>query len=101
MDDPWFTYFRGRGKMQITPRNGKGWAALIVFVLLLTAPALLLPWLVEISPWLLVPYLVLITAIVILFIRWAISRSERIDLDEMSRDYADYKKWKRRGGGRN
>lgn len=97
MDDPWFTYFRGRGKMQITPRNAKGWAALIVFILLVTAPGIGLPFLLERSQWLLVPYLVFILALTIAFIRFAIARSERIDLDMSAKDLAEFREWKRRG----
>lgn len=100
MDEPLFTYYRGRWKMQLTPRNGKGLAALLTFIAVLTLPAIALGWLIEQSPWLLIPCLLAILAVTLLFIRWAISRSERIDLDEISRDYADYKEWKRRGGGR-
>ena len=31
MNDPWFTYLRGRGRLHIAPRNAKGWAATILF----------------------------------------------------------------------
>ena len=58
MSEPLFTYVRGHGRMRITPRTGKGWAALVAFILLVTAPGMLLPSLLERSPWLLVPYLV-------------------------------------------
>lgn len=97
MDDPWFTYFRGRGKMQITPRNAKGWAALIAFILLITAPGALLPLLLKRGPWLLLPYLLFVFGLSFAFIRFAIARSERIDLDMTAAELEEFRAWKRRG----
>ena len=97
MDDPWFNYFRGRGRLHVTPRNAKGWLATILFVVGITLPALAVPWLVVISLWLLVPHFVLILLAVFLFVRWAKGRSQVIDLDEIGRDYAEFREWKKRG----
>lgn len=97
MDEPWFTYFRGRGRMQITPRNAKGWAALVGFILLVTAPALLLETMLEQSLWLLAPFLALLAAITVGFVRFAISKSERIDLDMSASELEEFRAWKRRG----
>jgi hypothetical protein len=97
MDEPWFTYFRGRGKMQITPRNAKGWATLVLFVLLVSVPAVLLGPMLERSLWLLVPYLVLVAGLTFGFIRFAIAKSERIDLDMSASDLEEFRAWKRRG----
>ena len=96
MDDPWFNYFRGRGRLQVTPRNAKGWAATIAFVIAITAPAFAVRWLVEISPWLLVPYFALLLLGIVLFVRWAKRHSQVIDIDEIGRDYAEFKEWKKR-----
>jgi hypothetical protein len=97
MDEPWFTYFRGRGKMQITPRNAKGWATLVLFVLLVSVPAVLLGPMLERSLWLLVPYLVLVAGLTFGFIRFAIAKSERIDLDMSASELEEFRAWKRRG----
>lgn len=97
MDDPWFTYFRGRGKMQITPRSGKGWAAVIAFTLAVTVPAFGLPWAIGRSPWLLVPYLLLTLLLTVAFVRWAITKSERVDLTMTAAELAEFNEWKRRG----
>ena len=96
MADPWFTYFRGRGRLQVTPRNAKGWIATLVFGVAIALPALAVPWLVEASPWLLAPHLALILLMIFLFVRWAKRRSQVIDLDELGRDYAEFKEWKKR-----
>ena len=97
MEDPWFTYFRGRGRMQITPRNAGGWAALLGFILLVTLPGLALPLALQRSEWLIVPYLVLVALLTFGFIRWAITKSELVDLDLSARDLAEFREWKRRG----
>lgn len=97
-DDPWFTYYRRGWHMQIVPRNAKGWAALVAFIAIVAAPAFLIGPLLESTPWLVVPYLAGILLVTILFIRWAIGRSERIDLDEIARDHAEFQEWKRRHG---
>ena len=96
MNDPWFNYFRGRGKLHVMPRNGKGWAATIVFIVAITLPALAMPWLMAISPWLLVPHFALILLAILLFTRWAKARSQVIDVDEIGRDYAEFQEWKKR-----
>ena len=96
MDDPWFTYFRGRGRLHITPRNAKGWIATAVFIVAISAPAFAMPWLMAISPWLLVPHFALILLAILLFARWAKGRSQVIDVDEIGRDYAEFKRWKER-----
>jgi hypothetical protein len=97
MEDPWFTYFRGRGKMQITPRNAKGWAALILFVVLVSLPAILLGPMLERSLWLLVPCLTLLAVVTFGFIRFAVGKSERVDLDMSASEQAEFRAWKRRG----
>lgn len=97
MDEPWFTYFRGRGKMQITPRNAKGWAALILFVILVSVPAILFEPMLERSLWLLVPFLVLLAILTFGFVRFAIAKSERVDLDVSASELEEFRAWKRRG----
>lgn len=97
MDDPWFTTYRGRGKLQITPRNGKGWAALVGFIVAVTLPSLGVGWLVERSAWLLVPFLAFILLLTIAFIRWAMAHSEVVNLDMTARELAEFREWKRRG----
>lgn len=97
MDEPWFTYFKGRGKMQITPRNAKGWAALIAFVILVTVPSIFIDRLIERSLWLLVPWFGLLAVLTFAFIRFAIAKSERIDLDMSAKELAEFRAWKRRG----
>nr|WP_314446271.1 hypothetical protein [uncultured Sphingomonas sp.] len=97
MDEPWFTYFRGRGRLQITPRNAKGWGALVSFVLVIAGPAMLVsPWL-ERSPWLLLPFFASLAALTFGFIRFAIAKSERVDLDMSARELEEFRAWKRRG----
>jgi hypothetical protein len=97
MDEAWFTYFRGRGKMQITPRNGKGWAALAAYVAMVVMPAAFLGPVRERSLWLLVPYLTLLAVLTFAFIRFAIARSERIDLNMSAAELEEFRAWKRRG----
>jgi hypothetical protein len=97
MDEPWFTYFRGRGKMQITPRNAKGWATLVLFVVLVSVPAVLLGPMLERSLWLLVTYLALVAVLTFGFIRFAIAKSERIDLDMSASELEEFRAWKQRG----
>ena len=97
MDEPWFTYFRGRGRMRITPRNGKGWATLIVFLLSVTLPGLALPLLLQRSGWMLMPYLTFVLLVSVVFVRFALARSERIDLDMSAKELEEFRAWKRRG----
>ena len=96
MDDPWFTYFRGRGRLHVTPRNAKGWAATLALVVVITLPALAMPWLLEKSPWLLIPHFALIGLAIFIFVRWARRHSQVIDVDEIGRDYAEFQQWKKR-----
>ena len=103
MEDPWFTYYRSGWHMQIVPRDRRGWIAMALFVVALVLPAFLLGPLFEANHWILAPYLILILASTIAWIRWAIRRSERIDLDEIAKDHAELKEWRRRmrrDGGR-
>lgn len=97
MEDPWFVYFRGRGKMQITPRNAKGWAALAGFVILVSVPSYFIGPLFDHSLWLIAPYLILLAALTFVFIRFAIARSERVDLDMSASELEEFRAWKRRG----
>ncbi len=86
MDDPWFITYRGRGKLQITPINAKGWAALAAASLASIAPLLVAGPYLEDSPVLLVALLLVMVAILLLFMRWAISRSDIIDVDAILAD---------------
>ncbi|GAA4009253.1 hypothetical protein GCM10022280_02590 [Sphingomonas swuensis] len=97
MEDPWFTYFRGRGRIQITPRNAKGWATLVGFVVLVSVPAIFLSPLLNRGLWMLVPFLTLLALLTFGFIRFAISKSERIDLDMSASELEEFRAWKRRG----
>ncbi|UUR07194.1 hypothetical protein [Sphingomonas glaciei] len=97
MDDPWFTYYRGRGRMQITPRNAKGWAALVAFVGVVTGPALLVSPHLDRNPWLFVPFFSGVALLTFVFIRLAIAKSERVDLDMSAKDLEEFRAWKRRG----
>ena len=96
MDEPMFNYFRGRGRLHVTPRNAKGWAATAALIVAITLPALAMPWLLAISPWLLVPHFALILLMIFAFTRWAKSRSQVVDLDEFGKDYAEFREWKKR-----
>ena len=97
MEEPWFTYFRGRGKMQITPRSVKGWAALGSFALVVTGIAVTVgPWL-DRSLWLLAPFFAAISLLTFGFIRFAIAKSERVDLDMSAKEMEEFRAWKRRG----
>lgn len=96
MDDPWFTYLRGRGRLHVTPRDAKGWAATILFAVALTLPALTVPWMIEISPWLLLINAAVVIVGIVLFVKWAKGRSQIVDLDELNRDYAEFQQWKKR-----
>ena len=97
MDDPWFTYFRGRGKLQITPRNAKGWATLIAFVGVVSGPAIMVGPYLEGNPWLFVPFFAGVAVLIFGFIRFAIGKSERIDLDMSAKELEEFRAWKRRG----
>ena len=97
MDEPWFTYFRGRGRMQITPRNAKGWAALILFVVIISVPSFFIERLLDRSLWLLAPWFAVLAMLTFAFIRFAIAKSERIDLDMSAKELEEFRAWKRRG----
>jgi hypothetical protein len=98
MEEPWFTYWvRPGGKRNINPRNAKGWAALAIFVVLVTIPSFFLdPWLNR-NKWLLVPYIAGIGLVTFGFIRFAIAKSERVELDLTPDELAEFRAWKRRG----
>lgn len=97
MREPLFAYTKRGLSRQIVPLNAKGWLALVLFILVIIAPAFLLPWLLERSPWLLVPQLAFVLVVTFGFMRWAISRSRRIDLDVSASELAEFREWKRRG----
>lgn len=83
MDDPWFITYRGRAKFKITPANAKGWIALIAVTLVSIVPTIAIAASMEDSPVLIVVTLLTLLPIWLLFIRWAMSKSEVINLDEV------------------
>lgn len=98
-DEPWFNYYRRGWQMQIVPRNAKGWASLAALMAIILAPTLPLSLLGDaISPWLIVAYVALVIVLTLLWVRWAISRAQRVDLDDIDCNYDDYLEWKRRNG---
>jgi len=84
MDDPWFTTYRGRGKLQIMPRNAAGWIATAVMVLLTTGVMLGTVPLVATQPVLIILPLLATMTILFVFIRFAMARSETINIDEIA-----------------
>ena len=93
-EDPWFTYFKGPGKRQIVPRNGKGWAALVLFILALLLPTPFVILYARQAPWLAFAQFAWIAPVIILFWRWAIGKSEVIDMRETNRDWQEFKRWR-------
>lgn len=86
MDDPWFTTYRGRGKFQITPRNTAGWIATVGMALVTTAVMLGTLPMVATQPVLIIVPLLLTMTILFVFIRFAMARSETINLDEIAEE---------------
>ena len=83
MDDPWFIAYRGRAKLQITPANAKGWVALTAVTLISLLPVFaIMPFQKE-TPLLIVASLLITAAMWFLFIRWALSKSEVINIDDL------------------
>lgn len=98
MSEPLFTYTVRGWQRQVTPKGAKGWLALSAYVGLVIALGFtLLPWLLARSEWLVIAYLTAVGLLTWAFIAWAISRSERIDLDMSARELAEFRDWKRRG----
>jgi hypothetical protein len=96
-DDYLYTYYRGRGRMKIVPRNARGWAIFALYMAIVIVPlAAILGVVDKVGPWWPVSYVVLMLVVTFLWVRWAISRSKQIDLDDVDRNYADYLEWKRR-----
>lgn len=83
MDDPWFITYRGRAKLQITPANAKGWTALMAVTLASIVPTITAAVLMGDSPVLVAVTLLTLLPIWLLFIRWAMSKSEVINIDEI------------------
>ncbi len=86
MNDPWFITYRGRGKLQITPRNAAGWLATGLVVLLTLGVVLATVPFVSAQPVLIVVPLLVTTTILFLFIRFAMARSETIDIDSVAEE---------------
>lgn len=93
-EERWFTYFKGPGKRQLVPRNGKGWVATILFILVLLLPTPLVIVFAERAPWIAFAQFLWIGPVIFLFWRWAKSKSEVIDMSETSRDWQEFKRWK-------
>lgn len=83
MDDPWFITYRGRAKLQMTPANAKGWIALILVSLLSIVPTIAVAPYMERHPLLIAVPLLTLLPIWVLFIRWAMGKSEVINIDEI------------------
>ncbi|PTS82564.1 hypothetical protein DBR17_08905 [Sphingomonas sp. HMWF008] len=83
MDDPWFIAYRGRGKLQITPTNAKGWAALLAMVLASLLPMFAIMPFAKQTPVLIVAPLLIVAVMWFLFIRWALTKSDSINIDEI------------------
>lgn len=98
MSEPLFTYTKRGMNRQVVPKGAKGWVALIGFVLLVVSLGFtLLPWLLQRSEWLAIAYFTFVALLTWGFIAWAISRSERIDLEMSAGELAEFREWKRRG----
>lgn len=93
-EEPWFTYLKGPAQRQFVPRNGKGWIATILFILILLLPTPFVILFAERAPWLAIAQIVWIVPVIALFWRWAKGKSEVIDMSETSRDWQEYKRWK-------
>lgn len=83
MDEPWFITYRGRAKFQMTPANAKGWVALIATSLVSIVPTIATAPFFEEQPLLIAVPLLTLPSIWLLFIRWALSKSEVINIDEL------------------
>ncbi|WP_353203625.1 hypothetical protein [Sphingomonas sp.] len=83
MDDPWFIAYRGRGKLQITPTNVRGWTALIAMTLASLVPMFAIMPRVKATPMLIIAPLVILAVMWILFVRWALTKSEVINIDDL------------------
>ena len=98
MEDPWFTYERGRGRHRLSPRNGKGWAAFLAFLAALLVPSLAIPFL-KLPPLLLLAILPIMLMTIFLFVRWARGRAEIYE-PVSSAELAEFREWKRQQGRR-
>ena len=65
-DEALFTYYRGRGRMQVVPRNARGWASLLIYMAIILAPTLPMALLGDdISLWIVIAYVLLTLVITI------------------------------------
>lgn len=83
MDDPWFIAYRARAKFQMAPANAKGWAALIAITLATLLPFVAIMPFQQETPLLIVVPLLIMAAMWFLFIRWALTKSEVINVDDL------------------
>ncbi len=80
MEEPWFTYYKGRGRRQMVPRTAQGWSLTVAFVVAVSAPGIIVAvtqqlWILWVMiPWMLMSLLV--------FLRVAMSHAEVVPIDE-------------------
>ncbi len=85
MNDPWFTAYRGKRQLQITPCNVKGWAATAAYCAVVTLMSLAIIH-DDSGTWAWITWGVMVTASVFLFLKFCLAFSETIDVDELRRD---------------
>jgi hypothetical protein len=97
MDEPWFRYERSCGRHRITPRNGKGWASLLLLIAFLGGVPMAL---VRLGAGPLVPlaWLPVVLVAMLLFFRFARARSEMVEGVVDSAELAEFREWRRRQG---
>ena len=96
MNDPWFTWYRGKGKFDISPCGVMGWLSTLVFALLLIGMAMTVEFYVRVQPWATIAHITLSLVAVFAFVRFAMARAEVINVDEVARDLKELKDWKAR-----
>lgn len=96
MNDPWFTIYRGKGNLKIQPRNRQGWLSVGVLLVVLITPVAGYPLLGgQRAGWWMPVHLTFVAAVVLLFIRFAWSRAEIIDLNAVRKDWAAFEAWRK------
>ncbi len=101
-DKPFIAYRSGRWGLSIVPRNAAGWRALVVWMLPLVPITALFVWFESTHPereifWAgLAAYLVVMIIWSLGLIRWTLSRSETVDMDDFLAFKRDQEKDKRR-----
>ena len=93
-DDPWFIRYRFAGGIRMVPRNAKGWASFAAVMAFMLLPIMLMGLIMPRWPWFVLVHLGISAVVMVAFVVFAWRNAEVVDLRDLGRDLAEFRKWR-------